>query len=457
MINKSLWNNQVVICLTFDLDWASEDSIKHTVDIIEKFGFKSTFFITHSSKILSNKIKNKEIDTGIHPNFLKNSSHGSNPKEIIDYCTKLLPEANSFRCHKYFDNNDITELLFDKGFKYDSNLCTNLECVDPFIHRSGLIRFPIYFEDGCYRKFVSLIEEPLIIKKYEQPLTYYYSDIIDSLSDNMKLGLIDIIIGDNKLVIKTLKALTKRKLINENILTHDGWVIAISLLSLDKQCDLLGIEYEQIRHHLINKPEESILDFYQKKNFHGFFSEGKILFQIMKSIIISVLYPKSKHLFKYEDSLRLNLRCLHLNAKFKHEVFLEILEAFKYINKEMFIYYFNLLKSVESQIIFDTPPTRMDFGQNLDYINYDTDHAYLLYIKMGHEIFVEIFSRLNKNELDLIGWPDLIVFNEDDYCFIEVKKKDKLIPSQIRTIPKLKSLGLKIKVNRIFLEEKKIN
>lgn len=176
MINKSLWNNQVVICFTFDLDWASEDSIKHTVDIIEKFGFKSTFFITHSSKILSNKIKNKEIDAGIHPNFLKNSSHGKNPKDIIDYCTKLLPEAKSFRCHKYFDNNDITEILYEKGFKYDSNLCTNLECVDPFEHRSGLIRFPIYFEDGGYLLHGNSLNfkefQPILFKK---PGLYIFS------------------------------------------------------------------------------------------------------------------------------------------------------------------------------------------------------------------------------------------------------------------------------------------
>ena len=149
-LNKSLWNNQIAICLTFDLDWAGEDSIKLTYDIIEKFGFKTTFFVTHPSKFILDKIKRKEIDAGIHPNFLKNSSQGHNLKEVLEYCTKLIPDANSFRCHKYFDNNDITELLHNNGFKYDSNLCTNLECIDPFVHRSGLIRFPIYFEDGAY-------------------------------------------------------------------------------------------------------------------------------------------------------------------------------------------------------------------------------------------------------------------------------------------------------------------
>ena len=149
-LNKSLWENQQIICLTFDVDWASEDAIKYTYGIIDRYSFKTTFFLTHKSTFIENLIKNNYIDAGIHPNFLAGSSQGKNMKDILEYCLKLHPDAISFRCHKYFENNDITELLYNEGFKYDSNLCTNLELVDPFIHRSGLIRFPIYFEDGAY-------------------------------------------------------------------------------------------------------------------------------------------------------------------------------------------------------------------------------------------------------------------------------------------------------------------
>lgn len=132
------------------MDWASEDAIKYTYRIIERFGFLTTFFLTNESTFIDNLIKNNYIDAGIHPNFLIGSSQGKTMVDIIEYCQRLYPDAISFRCHKYFDNNDITELLYNKGYKYDSNLCTNLELVDPFVHRSGLIRFPIYFEDGAY-------------------------------------------------------------------------------------------------------------------------------------------------------------------------------------------------------------------------------------------------------------------------------------------------------------------
>lgn len=150
MLNKSLWSNDIIICITFDMDWASEETLKDTMNIISEYGFPTTFFVTHYSKIIFDKINRKIIHGGIYPNFLKNSSHGKNMMDIIEHCTKLLPDANCFRCHKYFDSDDVTQELYQRGFKYDSNLCTNLDRVEPFVHKSGLVRFPVFFEDGTF-------------------------------------------------------------------------------------------------------------------------------------------------------------------------------------------------------------------------------------------------------------------------------------------------------------------
>lgn len=149
-LNNNLWKNEPIICLTFDVDWASEEALKYSYSIIEQYGFKTTFFLTHESKFILDLIDKKCIDAGIHPNFLPNSSQGSNYDEVIEHCMTLLPEAKSFRSHRYFDVNDITETFVKKGYKYDSNVCTFLQRVEPFVHRSGLIRFPIFFEDGAY-------------------------------------------------------------------------------------------------------------------------------------------------------------------------------------------------------------------------------------------------------------------------------------------------------------------
>ncbi|TCU71754.1 hypothetical protein EV204_106221 [Tissierella praeacuta] len=145
-----IWKKEPIISISLDTDWASEDVLKYTWSLISKYSIKPTFFLTNHSEVLLDLINIGYIDGGIHPNFLSNSSQGGNYLEVIDYCKSILPESISFRCHRYFDVNDITEIFIKRGFKYDSNLCTYLQNIEPFVHRSGLIRFPIYFEDGAY-------------------------------------------------------------------------------------------------------------------------------------------------------------------------------------------------------------------------------------------------------------------------------------------------------------------
>lgn len=144
------WHYEPVFCITSDIDWASDDALKFFLNIVRDYYIPLTLFITHSSPFIIDIINEKNIDVGIHPNFLEGSSQGNSYKEVIEYCKAILPDAKSFRCHRYFDVNDITEILYNDGFKYDSNLCTFMESIDPFVHRSGIIRFPVYFEDGAY-------------------------------------------------------------------------------------------------------------------------------------------------------------------------------------------------------------------------------------------------------------------------------------------------------------------
>lgn len=147
---KKLWTDEPVLSFTVDVDWASEDAIEFCYRLFEKYQIPVTFFLTHPSKFLTDKIKEGKIEAGIHPNFINGSNHGNTIKEVIDYSMRLLPNAECFRCHRYYDVNDITEAFYRLGIRYDSNTCTFLDKVNPFIHRSGLVRFPVYFEDGAY-------------------------------------------------------------------------------------------------------------------------------------------------------------------------------------------------------------------------------------------------------------------------------------------------------------------
>lgn len=93
--------------------------------------------MTHPSEIINKNRRN--IDIGIHPNFIAPSSQGNSIEEVIDYCVNLAPDTKVFRAHRWFSSNDIYDYLSKKGFVYESNLCTDMEIIDSFIHRSGMI------------------------------------------------------------------------------------------------------------------------------------------------------------------------------------------------------------------------------------------------------------------------------------------------------------------------------
>lgn len=136
------------ICFTADLDWAAEHAIEDLLKAFEINDIKPTVFLTHPSKVID-KCKDK-IDTGIHPNFIQPSSQGKTQDEIVDYCRRLAPDTEVFRSHKWYGDNDIYDKLWNRGFRYESNLCTNMDETEPFIHRSGMVSFPVFLEDGSY-------------------------------------------------------------------------------------------------------------------------------------------------------------------------------------------------------------------------------------------------------------------------------------------------------------------
>jgi hypothetical protein len=118
----------------------------------QKRELKLTAFVTHESQIINQLTKKGLIQRGLHPNFLPGSSHGEGFRNVIESCLKYAPEAQGFRSHRCFEVTDITHLLHDQyGLKYISNLVTIMQPrIAPIVHESGLIHYPIFFEDGTH-------------------------------------------------------------------------------------------------------------------------------------------------------------------------------------------------------------------------------------------------------------------------------------------------------------------
>lgn len=148
------------IFLTFDLDWARDDVIEATLDIIEKEDVKATIFVTHHTPLLQRMRKNKNIELGAHPNFIPLGNLGQEKLEYLDWAKEkiiayknLIPEATSIRSHMLTQNSRLLDLMKQMGYIRESNLLLPLSSgmsLLPFRHWNGLIRVPYFWEDDIY-------------------------------------------------------------------------------------------------------------------------------------------------------------------------------------------------------------------------------------------------------------------------------------------------------------------
>jgi len=143
--------NYPMFCLTSDVDWASDYAISDFVSLVVNYGIKPTLFATNKSSILEEFRTSGTIDVGIHPNFLTDSTHGDDYLSVIERVFKDFPYARTFRSHCYFDNSFVTREMVNRGVKYDSNICLYLQAsIVPLWHQSGIIRFPVFWEDASH-------------------------------------------------------------------------------------------------------------------------------------------------------------------------------------------------------------------------------------------------------------------------------------------------------------------
>lgn len=137
--------------VTLDVDWASDACILDTVEFLNDYGIVPTLFTTHPSDAVAALARSGAVEVGIHPNFLPNSSHGSSVSEVLDSVMAICPDPIAVRCHSYMENSHIMAALYERGLRFDSNLCLFMQpFIVPLRHWSGLWRFPVFWEDDVH-------------------------------------------------------------------------------------------------------------------------------------------------------------------------------------------------------------------------------------------------------------------------------------------------------------------
>lgn len=148
------WDNSLF--LTFDLDWACDEILEDTIQLVEESNVAATFFVTHDTPLLSCLRSNKEIELGIHPNFnslLNGQTNAGKSADIIKKIKEVVPEARSVRCHSLVQSSHLLDSFVKLGLTHDVNLFipaySQIKLL-PFRHYNGLIRVPYLWEDDYH-------------------------------------------------------------------------------------------------------------------------------------------------------------------------------------------------------------------------------------------------------------------------------------------------------------------
>ncbi len=153
--NPSSWQKKYFI--TLDIDWAVDEVIRFTANLLNNNNIKATWFATHETPILNELRNNPLFELGIHPNFNKilngNFENGKNINEIFELMLKIVPEAKSFRSHSLTQNTPIINTAANNGIQYDLNTFIPITSgirVEPFKHTSAIFQLPHIWEDDVH-------------------------------------------------------------------------------------------------------------------------------------------------------------------------------------------------------------------------------------------------------------------------------------------------------------------
>ena len=146
---------QSVSAIVIDMDWATDDMIDFTAQILIDADVKATWYITHDSAGVQNLFSRPKLfEIGIHPNFLKGSTQGECPQQVMDYLLNIYPNAQSVRTHVLYDSRLLSRMYVDDyNIKVDvTTFLPKIKNLNPYRlyvdKNKYILRVPTFWEDA---------------------------------------------------------------------------------------------------------------------------------------------------------------------------------------------------------------------------------------------------------------------------------------------------------------------
>ena len=157
--------------LEFDIDWAHDEVINYSYEIIKGAGLTQLGLI-HRSKIMDEIDKDQTQDVGIHPNFVPNLlSIKDRQKPIGEVFAELMgyhPNAKVMKSHSLVDSSIIQERAKKFGITHDNNVFIPDKNINlkPWVGYNGVIRLPLRWEDDTACLVPGMYELKEMFKTY---------------------------------------------------------------------------------------------------------------------------------------------------------------------------------------------------------------------------------------------------------------------------------------------------
>ena len=111
------------IFLSFDVDWAHDEVLFDTLELVRQAKVPATWFVTHRTPFLDS-LDTDAFEVGIHPNFsplLEGSGTGGGAAAVLDELLELVPGARAIRSHCLVRSSRLESLFAQRGLTHESN------------------------------------------------------------------------------------------------------------------------------------------------------------------------------------------------------------------------------------------------------------------------------------------------------------------------------------------------
>ena len=134
------------VCITLDVDWASNRVLGDALQLVSDLDVPVTLFCTHPTALLEG-LDPARYELAWHPDYL-----GERPEQaVLEELAAWFPGASGVRSHALYFHSRLAPIYLDRGIRY---LAHDLRFGEPGLapttHWSGLVNVPGFWEDDVH-------------------------------------------------------------------------------------------------------------------------------------------------------------------------------------------------------------------------------------------------------------------------------------------------------------------